>query len=126
MEVRDGRVLNYRGDYEAYLYSINKEIDDAEQAQRPAKAPTNARKSSKASEHVTKRSDREMRKEMAGLEKTISGLEEQKADVNQQLMAATDPAEALRLHTELTSLTTQLSKAEERWFELQELLSAER
>ena len=72
VEVRDGRVLNYRGDYEAYLYSINKEIDDAEQAQaRPAKAPTNATKTpKKASDHVTKRSDREMRKEMAGLEKS--------------------------------------------------------
>ncbi len=126
VEVRDGRVLNYRGDYEAYLYSINKEIDDAEQAQRPAKAPTNARKASKSSDHVTNRSDRELRKEMAALEKKISGLEEQKASVNQQLLAATDPADALRLHTELTLLTTELRKSEERWFELQERLSAER
>ena len=28
IEVRNGRVLNYRGDYEAYVYSVNKEIDD--------------------------------------------------------------------------------------------------
>jgi ATP-binding cassette subfamily F protein 3 len=30
IEVRDGRVSNYRGDYASYLYSVNKEIDDGE------------------------------------------------------------------------------------------------
>src|SRR6516225_9821875 len=30
VEVRDGRVVNYRGDYEAYLYAVNKEIEQGE------------------------------------------------------------------------------------------------
>ena len=30
VEVRDGRVVNYRGNYDAYLYAVNKEIDDEE------------------------------------------------------------------------------------------------
>ena len=34
VEVRDGRVSNYRGDYSAYLYAVNKEIDDGER-ERP-------------------------------------------------------------------------------------------
>src|SRR5205085_4994712 len=40
VEVRDGRVTNYRGDYEAYLYSVNKAIDDGERdaAQSNAKS----------------------------------------------------------------------------------------
>ena len=40
IEVRDGRVVNYLGDYEAYLYSVNKEIEEGERetALRMAKA----------------------------------------------------------------------------------------
>src|SRR6185295_11122840 len=30
IEVRGARVVNYRGDYEAYLYAVNKEIDEGE------------------------------------------------------------------------------------------------
>ncbi|MBX7169241.1 MAG: ATP-binding cassette domain-containing protein, partial [Pirellulales bacterium] len=37
VEVRDQRVVNYRGDYEAYLYMVNREIEEAE---REAASPT--------------------------------------------------------------------------------------
>jgi ATP-binding cassette, subfamily F, member 3 len=126
VEVRDGRVVNYRGDYEAYLYSINQEIDDAEQ-QQPARrvSPQPGRRSKTsnrdtASNPDTARTERSARKEVAALEKTIARLEGQRASTDQQLLAATDPAEALRLHHELVSLKGELEAAEERWFRLQD------
>ena len=46
VEVRDGRVTNYRGQYDAYLYKVNKEIEDGERelATRMAKPPPAAAK----------------------------------------------------------------------------------
>ncbi len=57
---------------------------------------------------------------MANLERTIARLDEQKRQVNGQLLQSTDPAEALRLHNEVQALTTQLADTEERWCRLQE------
>ena len=124
VEVRDGRVVNYRGDYEAYLYSINREIDTneinaAQQQQLARRDAPQPGKRSKTSNRDTLRTERSVRKEVAALEKTIARLEEQRASTDQQLLAATDPAEALRLHHELVSLNGELGAAEERWFRLQ-------
>jgi hypothetical protein len=38
------------------------------------------------------------------------------------LLQATDPAEAVRLHTEMTEVAGKLAAAEERWLALQEEL----
>ena len=130
IEVRDGRVTNYRGDYEAYLYSVNKEIEEGEreQAAKAATAPSSGKaaggkptdKAPKSAPRAPRRSERDIRKEMTTLERTIARLDEQKRQVNGQLMQSTDPKEALKLHNEVQALTTQLADAEERWCRLQE------
>lgn len=124
IEVRDGHVTNYGGDYEAYLYSVNKEIEDGEreQAARMAKAPPEVLKSTRVAKSSPKRNDREIRKEVSTLEKTIARLDAQKKEIKEQLMNASDQVEAMRLHNEVTSLTSQLDEAEERWCQLQEEL----
>jgi ATP-binding cassette subfamily F protein 3 len=122
VEVRDGHVTNYRGDYEAYLYSVNKEIDEGEreQAKGLSKPPPSGGKPAKALHGDARRTEREIRKEMTNLERTIARLDGQRRQINGQLMTATDPAEALRLHNEVSTLTTQLAEAEDRWCQLQE------
>jgi ATP-binding cassette, subfamily F, member 3 len=125
VEVRDGNVINYRGDYDSYLYMVNKEIDDGERetATRLAAMPAAAKKPA-ATPTVARRTEREIRKEMTTLERTIARLDDQKRQTNEKLMQTTDPAEALRLHNEVTSLASQLSESEERWCRLQEELDA--
>jgi ATP-binding cassette subfamily F protein 3 len=122
VEVRDGHVTNYRGDYESYLYYVNKEIEagEREQAKGLSKPPPAAGKSPKQPSRPQRRSEREIRKEMTNLERNIARLDEQKKQTTSQLMTATDPADALRLHNEVSALTTQLAEAEDRWCQLQE------
>src|SRR5688572_15664006 len=100
IEVRDGHVTNYRGDYESYLYSVNKEIEDGERelAKGMAKPPPSALKTSKPAKpdhRAARRSEREIRKEMTNLERTIARLDGEKKETSGRLMSATDPAEAL-------------------------------
>ncbi|MBL8850671.1 MAG: ABC-F family ATP-binding cassette domain-containing protein, partial [Planctomycetaceae bacterium] len=122
IEVRDGRVVNYRGDYEAYVYSVNKEIEEGERelAQRMSKPPAEAFAAKKPK--AAARGEREIRKEQGNVEKTIARLDQEKKSANVQLLATTDAKEALRLHNEVEELSKQLAAAEERWCELQEEL----
>src|SRR5947199_933933 len=57
VEVRDGHVTNYRGDYEAYLYSVNKEIDEGERQQEKglSKPPPSAQKPMKGQPRAARR-----------------------------------------------------------------------
>lgn len=134
IEVKDGSVVNYHGNYESYLYMVNQEIDEAEFARTGKKPiPVATGKNSKASEkdrhaHDKKKQstgstdDRAMRKEITQLEKTIARLDDQKRTVNEKLMQTTDPMEAMKLHDEVVKVSTELEAAEMRWAELQELI----
>ncbi len=127
VEVRAGRVVNYRGDYDSYLYYVNKEIDDGERELGAKTAPAGPTKG--AAPRVDRKErgqkQRETRKELAALERNIAKLDERRRELSAQLLKSTDPAEALRLHTEITAIASELKPIEERWCELQELAEAE-
>lgn len=128
IEVRDGHVNHYAGNYDAYLYYVNKEIDDGEreEASRRVKVlpsiskPTDTKPALVA--RAARRNEREVRKEISTIEKTIARLDDQKRQSNARLMETTDAAESLRLHNEVESLGKELATAEDRWCQLQEEL----
>jgi ATP-binding cassette subfamily F protein 3 len=130
VEVKDGRVTNYLGDYGAYLAAVTREIDDAEAGDERRRAGAAGRKppapqaGGKQHARAAGRNERDIRKEIATLERSIAKLDTEKRGLDGPLLAATDPAEALRLHTEMTAVAEKLSAAEERWLALQEELAA--
>jgi ATP-binding cassette subfamily F protein 3 len=126
IEVKDGRVVHYSGSYEHYLAAMNREIDAEEEATgraKPAKKPS--RPGAAAKEKATSgRSDRDLRREIGNLERTIARLDADKKRVNEALLATSDVEAAVKLHAELTEVTTKLTNAEESWLALQEQLAA--
>ena len=119
VEVRDGHVTNYRGDYESYLYYVNKEIDDGERelAKGLGKPPV-AAKAKPAQPQKAARSEKELRKEMQNLERKIAKLDTDRKAANDKFLLTTDANEAVALDTEIKSLGDQITEAEEGWLAL--------
>jgi ATP-binding cassette subfamily F protein 3 len=120
VEVRDGSVKNYMGDYDAYLYYINKEIDEGERASQKtnsASAPP-AEKFSKGEKVLTQNEQRELRKKIKAIERKIAKLDDERKSLNQKMLDMTDPEEAMALHKKIESIAAELATAEEDWLEL--------
>ena len=117
-------MTNYNGDYDAYVYSVNKEIDDGEReaAQNRMARPPAEVLAPKSTTKAKGKDDRAMRKEVSSLEKTIARLDEQKKLKQQELLNSTDASAALRIHNEVEALSAQLTEAEDRWCSLQQEL----
>lgn len=127
IEVRDGSVKNYFGDYESYLQSVEAEVDEGER-ERAGGGKTSGGKAvagrppkpkNKSSDYRQQQRDqRKAEKEIKNLEKKIARLDDEKRELNQKLLTETDAKEAVRLHEEMTKITEELESAEERWMEL--------
>ncbi len=126
IEVRDGRVTNYSGKYEAYVDKVNKEIEagEREAANERAKLPASVLKPVKVAHRPAGRNEKTVRKEIKTVEQSIAQLDEQKRTLNAQLQTSTDAKEALRLHNEVTAMSEKLAESEDRWCQLQEELEA--
>jgi ATP-binding cassette subfamily F protein 3 len=122
VEVKEGRVINYLGSYAQYLAAVTKEIDDHDEFARERR-PAAGKAVKPAAAKAAGRDDRDVRKEIATLERTISRLDADKRRCQEALLAATDPDDAVRRHAELTAVADKLAAAEERWLALQDTLA---
>lgn len=120
IEVRDGRVVNYSGKYEAYLDRVNQEIEDGERELASARAmlPADVKHAPAVAASSGPRTEKIVRKEMKTIERTIAQLDEQKKTLNARFETTDDADEAVRLEEEISTVTTQLAEAEEKWCEL--------
>lgn len=125
IEVRDGGVKNYLGDYDAYLYSMNQEI---EQGNRDTSAGKSNRQKTAGKQEMTKeeriasqQDHKRRRKQLQALERKIARLDDQKKALNAELMTETDPEKAVSIHEEVTKLVQELSDAENQWLDLSQL-----
>ncbi len=118
IEVRDGSAKNYGGDYDAYLYYINKEIEEGERTRAPTRSKLKKSKAEVSAAPKGLLDPNQVRKELKIIERTIKTLDARRIELNEQLMNSTDADEALRLHNEVKAVEMDLGAAEERWLEL--------
>ena len=118
IEVRDGRVTAHGGDYDSYVYKVNKEIEagERERATNRVKLPSAVEKSSKST--AAPRTEMEPQKEIKVVEKTIASLDGQRKVLQTKLENASSSSEADRLQKELDEVALKLAEAEDRWSEL--------
>ncbi|MEZ6132129.1 MAG: ABC-F family ATP-binding cassette domain-containing protein [Planctomycetaceae bacterium] len=126
IEVSNGRARNYGGDYDAYVYSVNKEIEEGEReraSNRMAAAPAaKAGSGSKAKSALSGKDHHNARKQLRNLEKTIARLDDQRKQLNAEMLKTTDAAKSLELHNQINAIQVELSDAEEKWCQLSEQL----
>ena len=63
---------------------------------------------------------RQAQKEIRNVEKLVAKLDQEKKDLNEQLLTCTDAAEALVLHDDFSKVSQKLEEAEMKWLELTE------
>ncbi len=124
IEVKDGHVADYPGDYETYLYRVEKEIDDHE-AER--KGGSRLPGEGKISGKKTKRQKRakDPRKQLNKVEKKIGTLDTRRQDLQKTFVTLTDAVEAQKVHEQMEALKAEIEQLEEQWLELNEQLEAE-
>jgi ATP-binding cassette, subfamily F, member 3 len=122
VEVRAGRVASYPGSFDEYVYRVQSEIDSGLRAPHAAPgssgAPPPAEGPSTEDRKARVRADREAQKRLKAVERKITRLDDEKRELNNQLMSTTDASEAQRLHTRLGELAAELEQLEHEWLEL--------
>ena len=119
IEVREGTAKNYLGDYDAYVYSINQQINEGRREAKSGKSESSGSKKAGKGEKTFNRS-RKAQKEIRNIEKLVAKLDQEKKELNEQLLTCTDASQALVLHDDFSKVSQQLEEAETKWLELTE------
>ncbi|MEM6777761.1 MAG: ABC-F family ATP-binding cassette domain-containing protein [Planctomycetota bacterium] len=120
IEVREGHVRNYFGSYKTYCDAVEKEIDEGERVRGAKAGKSSAPKKAGRASQQDHKDQRRTEKEVKNLERKIARLDEQKKDLQSELLRATDPDAAVTLHGQVKDIESELSAAEDRWLELNE------
>ena len=115
IEVRDGTARDYMNNYDAYLLSINQEIEQGDRSTSSQKSPKN---NDKKPGKVSQNDQRALRKKIKAIERKIASLDDEKKALTAKMTETTDATEALELHEKIEAIAADLAAAENEWLEL--------
>jgi ATP-binding cassette subfamily F protein 3 len=121
IEVKDGRVAHYPGDYDAYLYRVSKEIEeqgrDGGKAGKAGKGETP--ELSREARKAEARRLHQLRKQIKKVERQIEKLSEKRAATQEKLVVTTDGTLAKSLRDLDARHAEEIAELEARWLELE-------
>jgi ATP-binding cassette subfamily F protein 3 len=119
IEVRAGRVASYPGNYDEYVYRVQKEILAGLRAPHATGfAPNMAGNGDVVGRKARARADRDRQKKLKAVERKIARLDEEKRAINQRLLTVTEATDAKRLQSLVSQLSSELVRLEEEWLGL--------
>ena len=121
IEVKDGNVAVYAGDYDTYVYRINKEIEEGERAMGVVHKKAGTKESVSLNKD-DKKAEKQQRKKLQTIEKKLAELDTRKKELSAEFAKTAAVAAAQKIHEELTSIGAEISKLEEEWASIQEEL----
>ncbi|MHC4601565.1 MAG: ABC-F family ATP-binding cassette domain-containing protein, partial [Planctomycetota bacterium] len=119
VEVRDGRVGNHPGGYDAYLHHVQREIGAGARTGAPPR-PDRKKKDASPGRKTEARRLFEQKKTLRSMERRMGRLEDRRRDLEERLRLAADIEASQRIDEELKAVKAELAEVEERWLRLQE------
>jgi ATP-binding cassette subfamily F protein 3 len=119
LEVRDGRIRDYPGDFGLYLHRIAREAREASGKETTDDAASKPRERT-SRKRPRGRNPQAVAAELASLEAQIERDEARRREIEDRLAKAPGFQDAHRLSEELAAVQRSLEEAEHRWLELQE------
>jgi ATP-binding cassette subfamily F protein 3 len=127
IEVRDGSVTQYPGDFNSYTYRVRKEIDEGLRGGAPnaagksgkAAIPLNETEEMKAERKARNRRLFDLRTQLQSVERQMTKYSEKKAQLEAQIQNETETHALAKLKDEHIVVIEKLTGIEAKWLELQ-------
>lgn len=120
IEVGGGRVTAYPSSYDDYVYRVGKEIDAGLRATPGSSSKDDPQGGSKRDG----RAGRDAQKKLKSVERKIAKLDDEKKQLNEELLTVTETADAKRIQQRLSVIGEELETLEVEWLELSEAVGA--
>lgn len=116
VEVRDGRVASYPASYDDYVYRVRKELEAGLRAEHSTYGGSHV--PTTTAPRRTGREERDLQKRLRSLERKIAKYDDEKKELNEQLLQTTSAKEVAQLQQRLAAIANEVEEHENEWLEV--------